>query len=468
MKSIYKLIFLTAGILFLYSSCKKVEDLPFYNNGTAPVLSSSVTSIAPLVTDSNKAVVTFSWTSPNYATDSSRQKFVIEIDSSGRNFSKAYTYVVTKELSKTFLAKEINSILLGFGFAFNTEYDVDVRLTSSYANNNEQYHSNVLKLKVKAYVTPPKVVPPASNKLFLVGNASAGGWNNPVPSPAQQFTRTDSVTYEGTFFINGGNQYVFLPVNGDWNHKFNVADATVAGLANGGVFGADQGNANIPGPAVSGMYDIKVDFQRGLFTVTKAKQFGLLYVPGDYQGWDPAKAPALGSPDDDGKFDGYVNFPAGGSYKFKFTTTPDWNNAVGDGGGGTLVPGGGSDISVPGAGYYHLEANTVAKTWSATKITSWSLIGSFAASNWNNDVPMTYSAADNKWTGTITTAAGDQFKFRANNGWNLNYGDDKGKGSLTPGGANIGDAGKNFALPAGTHTIILYLNNPGYYTYSIQ
>ncbi len=467
MKNIFKLLLLATGVLFLYSSCKKVDDLPFYGKGTAPVLSSSVTTIAAATVDSNKTAVTFSWTSPNYATDSTLQKFIVEIDSSGRNFSKAVKFVVNKSLSKSFLAKEINDILLGFGFAYNKPYDVDVRITSSYANNNEQYQSNVLKLKMTAYVIPPKVVPPASNKLFLVGSSTAGIWNNTVPAPAQQFKRLDSVTYEGTFYMNGGGQYLLLPENGSWDHKFNVADATVPGLVNGGSFGLDLGSANIPGPATTGMYTVKVDFQRGLFTVTKVKQYGLLYVPGDYQSWDPSKATALGSVDNDGKYDGYVNIPSGGSYKFKFTSTPDWNNAIGDGGGGSLVIGGGGDLSVPDAGFYHIEANTVAKTWLATK-TTWGVIGSFSPSNWGADIPMTYNAGEGRWSATITTVAGDQFKFRANGGWTLNYGDETGSGSLTPGGGNIGDTGKNFAVPAGTHTIYLYLNNAGYYTYSIQ
>ena len=466
MKNIFKLMLLATGILFIYSSCNKVDDLAFYSNGKAPVLSSSVTATAPLTADSNKALITFSWTSPGYATDSSNQKFLIEIDSSGRNFSRAASFVVNKNLSKTFLAKEINAALLGFGFAYNKPYDVDVRVTSSYANNNERYQSNVLKLKMTAYLIPPKVVPPTTKKLYLVGDASAGGWNNPVPSPAQEFTRIDSVTYQGTFYLNGGKQYVFLPLNGDWGNKFNVASATAPGIANGGVFGLNMGSSNIPGPALTGMYTIKVDFQSGLFTVARVSQYGLLYVPGDYQGWSPGTAPTLGSPNNDGVFDGYINIPAGGSNKFKFTTGPDWTNALGDAGAGKLSASGG-DVAVPTAGFYHIEANTVTNTWLATK-TSWSMIGSFAASNWSNDIQMAYSAADNKWTGTITTAAGDQFKFRANNGWALNYGDDAGKGNLTANGANMGDAGKNFAIPAGTHVVTLYLNNSGYYTYNIQ
>ena len=66
--------------------------------------------------------------------------------------------------------------------------------------------SNAVALRVTPYVVPPKVMPPTSRMLFLVGSATAGGWNNPVPVPSQQFTRVDSVTYEGTFYLKGGQQ----------------------------------------------------------------------------------------------------------------------------------------------------------------------------------------------------------------------------------------------------------------------
>jgi len=477
MKNIFKLFLLATGILFIYSSCSKVDNLhkvdalPVYQQGVSPVLSSSVSAIAPAVGDSDNAVVTFTWTNPKYANDSATTKYVIQIDSTGRDFLHAVSTTVTGTLSHTYLAKEINNILLGFGFAYNTPYDMDVRVISSYANNNEQYVSNVLKINMKAYVTPPKVIPPSSNALFLVGAATAGGWGNPVPTPAQQFKRLDSVTYQGTFFLNGGGQYLMLPVNGNWDHKYAVDDNTIPGLSAGGDFGFNAGssyNANFPGPATTGMYKITADFQHGKFSVVPVGVYGLLYVPGDYQGWAPATAPQLGSFSNDGNFDGYINFPAGGTFEFKFTTGPNWDHAFGDGGNGTLVPGGPNNLKVPGAGYYHLTANTVDNKWSATKITTWGLIGSFAASNWNSDVAMTYSATDNKWTGTITTAAGDQFKFRANNDWGINLGEKDGTGRLVNNGDNIGDASKNYAVPAGTHKITLFLNNSGYYTYLIE
>jgi hypothetical protein len=50
---------------------------------------------APALADSNKTVVTFNWTNPKYANDSITTKYILEIDSSGRNFAKENTKTVT-------------------------------------------------------------------------------------------------------------------------------------------------------------------------------------------------------------------------------------------------------------------------------------------------------------------------------------------------------------------------------------
>lgn len=472
MKHILNYLLVAATAIFFMTACSKKGDLPnkLFQNGVAPVLSSSVTSTKPKPADSLTNIIAFSWTDPTYANVPGSTKYILEFDSSGRNFSREQTVVITGNLTDTFTAKSLNTILLALGFNYNVTYKVDVRITASYANNNNLLMSNVLTLQMTPYVVPPKVVPPSSNQLFIVGSATAGGWGNPVPVPAQQFTRVDSVTYQGTFYLNGGQQYLLLPVDSSWNSKYAVQDNSIPGLSAGGDFGFNVGsnfNSNFPGPATTGMYKILVDFQHGKFTVTSVAQYGLMYVPGDYQGWTPATAPTLGAPKNDGNFDGYINIPTGGTYQFKLNLTPDWSNSYGDGGSGTMILGGGGNMQVPAGGYYHIVANTTANTWSATA-TTWSIIGSFAASGWSNDIDMVYSASNNNWTGTITTAAGDQFKFRANHDWGTNLGESGGTGSLVYGGDNLGDPTKNFSVPAGNHTITLFLNNSGYYTYMIQ
>ena len=458
MKNIYKIVFNIVMLTLLFAACHKVDVLPKYSNGVAPVISASNAAIAPPTADSLKTAVVFSWSNPKYATDSSTVKYIVQIDSSGRNFSKAVSRTVIGQTSTSYLAKEINAILLGYGFNFGVAYDMDVRVISSYANNNEQYISNVLKIKMTPYKVPPKVVPPSSKTLFIAGSATAGQWNNPVPLPAQQFTQVDSVTYQGTFNLIGGGEYLLLPVNGSWDHKYSVANKGLAGLNAGGDFGYDLSD-NFPGPAVSGLYKILVDFQRGKFTVTPVKTFTSLYVPGNYQGWDPPTAPTIVSVNADGSYQGYINIPTNTNYEFKFTDAPNWNGtAYGDGGGGTLVTTGGGNLAFPGAGYFQVKANTANKTW-AVMATTWAMIGDF--NSWGADAAMTYDASAKTWKGTIVVGAAGAFKFRANGNWNLNFGDTGANGSLEEGGDNIN-------ITAGTHTITLDLHIPGNYIYSIQ
>jgi hypothetical protein len=296
MKYLLKL-FLGLTVVLAFSAClKKVADLPVYKNGTAAVLTASTTTIAPTATDSNNVALTLNWTYPQYATDSSNVKYLIQIDKAGGDFSNAYTRTVNDSLHTDFIAKDLNSILLGFGVPYNVAQDVDIRIISSYANNNERINSNTITIKMTPYVTPPKVTPPESNELYLVGDATQGGWNNPVPLPSQKFSKLDSVTYAGVFNLVGGKQYLVLPVNGKWDTKYSVNDNSIAGLSAGGDFGFNL-PANFPGPATSGWYKIVLNFQSGKFTVTPfANQIpDNLFIVGDATagGWNnPVPVPS--------------------------------------------------------------------------------------------------------------------------------------------------------------------------------
>ena len=267
MRSIKNIFLIVTGLTALLSSCEKVAELPLYGAGTTPILAASATNIAPLAVDSNKVALSLSWTSAKFATDSANTKYAIEIDSAGKNFSNPATKIVIGNLSTTFTAKELNTILLNKGYAFNVPISMDVRVVASYANNNDRRNSDVIRIKMTAYKIPPKIAVPASGKLFLVGDATQGGWNNPVPVPSQEFVKIDETTWGGIFQLNGGKQFLILPVNGDWGNKYSVANNSVTGLSAGGDFGLNL-NDNFPGPATSGFYKIIVDFQTGKFSVT--------------------------------------------------------------------------------------------------------------------------------------------------------------------------------------------------------
>jgi hypothetical protein len=191
-------------------------------------------------------------------------------------------------------------------------------------------------------------------------------------------------------------------------------------------------------------------------------------VPGNHQGWAPATAPLLaatkfGNTD----FEGYVWLD--GEYKFlaaKPDGTFDWGTTDwGDDGtfSGVLKAENESNCSAT-AGYYRVKADTDALTYASVK-TVWGVIGSASPGGWDNSTEMTYNATTKKWTVTLALTAGGEFKFRANNAWDINIGAfDAGK--LGAGTEMSYDGGNITVTSAGTYVVTLDLSNPRAYTYT--
>lgn len=270
-KKLFACLILSAVVLV---SCKKEIATITYLGGTSPVL--TATSLTPLVmtkADENKTWATFTWTNPNYkmSTGLSSQdvSYTIQFDSTGSNFSNPniQEIVVAKDLSRGVTIKEINTAMAKLGLMENLPHNVEIRIKTNLTNSSATLYSNVLKSVITNYLDV--AVPlPSSGDLFLVGDATAGGWNNPVPVPSQKFTKTNTTTYEITVALTGGKEYLILPVNGDWGHKYAVPNKSLSGLNTGGDFGYDKSD-NFPGPSVTGNYKIVVDFKLGRFAVTK-------------------------------------------------------------------------------------------------------------------------------------------------------------------------------------------------------
>ncbi|MCB0639322.1 MAG: RagB/SusD family nutrient uptake outer membrane protein, partial [Lewinella sp.] len=89
----------------------------------------------------------------------------------------------------------------------------------------------------------------------------------------------------------------------------------------------------------------------------------------------------------------------------------------------------------------------------------WGLVGD-ATGSWDVDQDMTYDAEEGAWTLTTDLTGGGKIKFRANDGWDINLGDNGGDALLEYGGGDI-------PIPNnGTYEVKLYLGKPDY-TYSV-
>ncbi len=193
-----------------------------------------------------------------------------------------------------------------------------------------------------------------------------------------------------------------------------------------------------------------------LTTYASIVEYPKLWVPGDYQGWDPASAPNIYSFTNDNIFTGYIYMPEGGTYEFKFTSDPDWAHTnYGYGGDGLLdTDPGASNLSVPGPGGYAVVVDIEGLTWSY-ELQNWGVIGEWL--EWAEDINMEWDA-ENQYlylTTDVTDAQDNRFKFRANDSWDVNLGaKNPDDGTLVPNGADI-------PIPEpGNYTFILKFTTP--------
>ncbi len=91
--------------------------------------------------------------------------------------------------------------------------------------------------------------------------------------------------------------------------------------------------------------------------------------------------------------------------------------------------------------------------------TDWGLIGSSTPTGWDSDTDMVYDAVSGTLKLTLDLVEGF-IKFRANDAWDINLGDDGGNRIMEYGGADIPIA------EAGNYTIELILNQANY-TYKL-
>jgi len=142
--------------------------------------------------------------------------------------------------------------------------------------------------------------------------------------------------------------------------------------------------------------------------------------------------------------------------EIKFRQDNDWAVNVGDDGlDGTLEPNG-ANIPVT-AGTYKITFDTANMTYTIEAY-SWGIVGDATPNGWNGpDLQFTYNPYNDDWKAAVTLTDGE-IKFRFNNDWAVNYGDDGADGTLEPGGANI-------AVTAG-HYIVTF--DPVKMTYSLE
>ncbi len=285
---LFKILSLLAAVGLLFSACKKDEAQIIFKGGTAPALTSSVASgdtLALISADSLNTAVSFSWTNPNYqfsdGISSLNVTYYLQIDTAGANFSSRnmQTIAINSALDTAFTVSRFNGIIgNGLQVAFGQPHTVQVRIVSFLApvssptlSNGTLLSSNVYNYIITPYAPPPVVDPPSSGTLYLTGSATpdnwmVGGTPSSVTAPVnQQLTKVTPLLYTITLPLIGGQQFLVVPVAGDWGNKYATSNASSA--TTGGSFGYNAAN-NFNGPLTSGTYTVTFNFQTVQYTIT--------------------------------------------------------------------------------------------------------------------------------------------------------------------------------------------------------
>jgi len=204
------------------------------------------------------------------------------------------------------------------------------------------------------------------------------------------------------------------------------------------------------------------------------------YVPGAYQGWNPASADSLASAKGDGVYTGVINFTAGND-QFLITSAKNWNNkwATTDG-PQTGSPAVYSTEYVTGGGnnFYAVSKTTVdpavniytsqvvlddnKHTLTITP-TLWSVVGDASPGGWpggsgyQSDTDMKFDNGTQTWWVKVDLKAGGAIKFRMNHDWGKNY------GSVTTAGVLDTADNNNISITVtGTYLVTINLNTLAY------
>ena len=280
MKNIFKLL-LIALLAGSFSSCEKDENRITFEGGTSPVLTaSSTTPMVLLIGNKDNFALRFNWTNPDYkfSTGVSSQDvtYTLQVDLEGNDFksAKLQERAIANELELSLTVKGLNDFFtlmeLPAGVAYNTEF----RIKSTLGNGSVPLYSNVIKMSVTPYldfiVEPPGTL--ALNyddgELWMVGDAVASGWSNPLPPPydvTQKFTRLDVLRYEAMITFNPSGGYKLIQKQGVWATQYHALDGTAA-LS--GDFEKRDADPQFPSPG-AGLYKVEVNFQTGKYKLTK-------------------------------------------------------------------------------------------------------------------------------------------------------------------------------------------------------
>ena len=290
---------------------------------------------------------------------------------------------------------------------------------------------------------------------YMLGEVNGNGWT--ATSPVWMTQVSDGV-YQLKVTTEKDKNYFKFYEGSKWDESgnWNVINKGVLGCekdgcddASGTIYytGDSWGTPQTMVIAGAGTWIVTLDMNNLSYSVGKP----VLYMKGDANGWNGYDYLAG---DDGVHFTGFMYLNQNG---FKFTTAPDWSG-TGYGENFSTAPDAGNIVMTEPAGYYKVDVDLSAQTYTLTPITTIGIIGAAVpVTGWDSDQDLTYNVEERCWEIKDIKLNAGECKFRANDDWAMQWGYDGEKFVYSNNAPAV-----QFIPEAGTYDIKLYAWANGY------
>lgn len=421
------LVLFTATIFLV--ACDK-QEFTILNPNASTTVSLDANDVVLEKANAGQDVLTVSWTDPDYGFNAGvAYKIIFE------NGDKSVTINADTDLSKVFEVVQLNKILLNIGVPGGTPTEVSVKI-QVVLSDVSKFTSNTASFMATAYLDKLDL----STNWGVVGSATVNGWDGP-DMPFYQTSNADVIVA----YVTLASGEIKFRSDNSWtlNYGDNGADGTL-----------EQDGANMV--VTAGTY--KITFNTSLLSYTIEPYTWGLVGDATTNGWD--------GPDMTMRYDSYSDTWKAivtlktGELKFRFNN--DWGLNYGDDGTDGTLENGGANIPVT-AGNYLVTLDLNNLEYSIEAIDIWGVVGSAAPNGWDGpNVRFTLDfSKEDVWVVNKITLTDGEIKFRSNDSWDVNYGDDGNDGILELDGANI-------PVTAGTYKIVLDFGDSSAPTYTMS
>lgn len=425
MKKYFKILFAVLVIPMLIVACRDEADRNWTTPDGAFKLNSSTLASETLYETMKGNPFTLTW--DNIL--GSNAEYTVMV-SATEDFAKPVVLGKSNTSAFTTTIGTLNDALLSAGFSPYKSQKVYVRVVSGTNN------SNTISFNVTPYPSAkPVITSPTVGSSIVLDAAKSDEvatvikWND--------YSYGTDVVYLVEIAKKGSLDFNTLgTVNNLRQLSVTNLALNKAVLRLGGVAGTSaEYDVKVTATTSSVGGTIKAVSDVVTFKVIPFQLESYIYALGVFNNWSHDTAEIFTSPTSDGIYFGYINFPAAGT-EFKITEAKNWDVNYGDNGADGTLEKDGTNIKSPGAGYHKITVDLNAKTITMVPEV-WGVIGDATPNGWDTpDTSMTWNGVSKTWETVMNLKVGE-IKFRKNNAWDVNYGDDGTDGTLNSGGKNI-------------------------------